>query len=185
MNSGHRDPLARVESSRVGEACFFWAGVHVLAGARIGKNCKFGENCFVENDVVVGDGVTVKNNVCLWDGLRLEDRVFVGPNVVFTNDFRPRAWRALDAGRLGRTLIGEGASLGANATIVCGIAVGRFALVGAGAVLTRDVFPHEKVFGNPARHRGFVCECGDDLREEAGGWLCSCGHRYHNLKAGK
>jgi UDP-2-acetamido-3-amino-2,3-dideoxy-glucuronate N-acetyltransferase len=184
--AGHMDKEAKVESDKVGEGCFFWARVHVLPGAVIGNNCKFGENCFVENKVVVGNDVTVKNNVCLWDGVTLEDKVFVGPNVAFTNDMLPRSIGAFTEAELKRTVIQEGASLGANATILCDLVVGEHSFVGAGSVVTRDIYPHEKVYGNPARHQGFVCTCGLDLKRAGESlWDCSCGNSFGELEAGK
>jgi acetyltransferase-like isoleucine patch superfamily enzyme/dTDP-4-dehydrorhamnose 3,5-epimerase-like enzyme len=144
-----RHPQALVESERIGKGTRIWAFAHVLPGAVIGADCNVCDHVFVENDVVVGDRVTLKCGVQLWDGIRLEDDVFVGPNATFTNDPFPRSRRHLEA--YPRTLVREGASIGANATILCGLTVGRRAMVGAGAVVTRSVPAHAVVVGNPAR----------------------------------
>lgn len=140
---------ALVESDRIGEGTRIWAFAHVLAGAVIGKDCNICDGAFVENDVVVGDRVTVKCGVQLWDGVRLEDDVFVGPNATFTNDLSPRSRQRPT--ELLRTVVRCGASIGANATILPGLTIGAGAMVGAGAVVTRSVPAHAVVSGNPAR----------------------------------
>ncbi len=149
MADWFKHPQALVESERVGRGTRVWAFAHVLPGAVIGEDCNVCDHTFIENDVVVGNRVTVKCGVQLWDGVRLEDDVFVGPNATFTNDPFPRSRQHLAAHP--RTVIREGASIGANATILCGLTVGRRAMVGAGAVVTRSVPPHAVVVGNPAR----------------------------------
>lgn len=153
----HIDQRALVDTKRIGPGTRIWEFTHVLSGARIGRDCNLNSHVFVENDVVVGDRVTVKCGVYLWDGIRLEDDVFVGPNVTFTNDRRPRS-------RVRRpfavTTVRAGASIGAGAVIAPGVTIGRHALVGMGAVVTRDVPAHALVFGNPARRTGWVCFCG-------------------------
>lgn len=142
------------ESSQVGEGTRIWAFAHVLPGARIGADVNICDNVFVENDVLVGDRVTVKCGVQLWDGVRLADDVFVGPNVTFTNDRFPRSKAYPDS--FPQTFVGPGASLGANSTILPGLTIGRQAMVGAGAVVTKDVPPNAIVVGNPARIVGYV-----------------------------
>lgn len=142
------------ESDKVGDGTRIWAFAHVLPGAQIGADCNICDHVFVENDVVVGDRVTVKSGVQLWDGIRLADDVFVGPNVTFTNDRFPRS--KVYPASFPETTVGPGASLGANATILPGLAIGRDAMVGAGAVVTKDVPPHAIVVGNPARIVGYV-----------------------------
>ena len=149
MAEWFKHPQALVESERIGRGTRIWAFAHVLPGAVIGEDCNVCDHTFVENDVVVGDRVTLKCGVQLWDGLRLEDDVFVGPNATFTNDPFPRSRQHLAAHP--RTVVREGASIGANATILCGLTVGRRAMVGAGAVVTRSVPPYAVVVGNPAR----------------------------------
>lgn len=142
------------ESRRVGDDTRIWAFVHVLPGATIGRDCNICDHVFIENDVVLGDRVTVKSGVQLWDGVRLGDDVFVGPNATFTNDLFPRSkqWRAAPL----VTSVEQGASIGANATILAGVTVGRGAMVAAGAVVTRSVPPHAIVRGNPARICGYI-----------------------------
>lgn len=139
---------ALVESHNIGDNTRIWAFVHVLGDAVIGSDCNICDHVFIENDVIVGDRVTVKCGVQLWDGVRLEDDVMVGPNATFTNDPFPRSKQSF---ALQQTLIKKGASIGANATILCGITVGEGAMVGAGAVVTKDVPPRAVVMGNPAR----------------------------------
>lgn len=141
------------ESANVGEGTRIWAFVHVLPGAVIGRDCNICDHVFIENDVVVGDRVTVKSGVQLWDGVRLGNDVFVGPNATFTNDKYPRSRQWPD--RFPVTHVGEGASIGANATILPGVMIGRGAMVGAGAVVTKNVPPNAVVYGSPARIHGY------------------------------
>jgi len=145
---------ARLESKHIGPGSRVWAFAHVLSGARIGSDTNISDHVFVENDVVVGDRVTIKSGVQLWDGLRVEDDVFIGPNVTFTNDRFPRSkQRPLS---FARTTICKGASIGGGAVILPGVTIGKHAMVGAGAVVTRDVPPLAIVMGNPARISGYV-----------------------------
>lgn len=169
-------PTALVASKQIGEGTRIWAFVNVLEGARIGRECNICDRCFLENDVVLGDRVTVKCGVSLYDGLALEDDVFVGPGVIFSNDPRPRSGRHLEA--YPATRVRRGASLGAGAILLPGITVGRFAMVGAGALVTRDVPDFALVYGSPARIHGHVCRCGKTLRFDGGAATCSCGGRY-------
>lgn len=149
------------ESQQVGDGTRIWAFAHVLPGARIGRDCNICDHVFVENDVIVGDRVTVKCGVQLWDGVQLGDDVFVGPNVTFTNDRFPRSKQYPES--FARTIVGPGSSLGANATLLPGVTIGRRAMVGAGAVVTRDVPPNAIVMGNPARIVGYVDADSDDI----------------------
>jgi acetyltransferase-like isoleucine patch superfamily enzyme len=169
-------PAALVTSTEIGAGTRIWAFCHVLDGAVIGRNCNIGDYCYVEGGAVIGNDVVVKNHVAIWRGVTVEDRVFVGPNVAFTNDLLPRAkvFRA----EYDRTVIREGASLGANATILCGLTIGRYALVGAGAVVTRDVPDFALAVGNPGRIRGFVCACGKRLALADHVAVCACGAHY-------
>ncbi|SDJ69540.1 acyltransferase [Pseudomonas indica] len=144
-----RHPLADVQSPSIGEGTRIWQFVVILAGARIGRDCNIAAHCFIENDVVVGDRVTVKCGVQLWDGLRVADDVFIGPNATFTNDRFPRSRQWPE--RFPETRIERGASIGAGAVILPGLTIGERAMVGAGAVVTRDVPARALVFGNPAR----------------------------------
>jgi len=142
---------ALVESEHIGEGSRVWAFAHILPGARVGRECNICDYVFIENDVVVGDRVTVKCGVQLWDGVTLEDDVFVGPNATFTNDPFPRSKQFLSSDTLKRTVVRKGASIGANATILPGITIGERAMVGAGAVVNRNVPPEAIVVGNPAQ----------------------------------
>jgi len=142
-------PLADVQSRSIGDGTTVWQYVVILAGAVIGRDCNINALCLIENDVIVGDRVTVKSGVQLWDGLRIEDDVFVGPNVAFTNDKLPRSKQYPAA--FERTTVRQGASIGANATVLGGVTIGERAMVGAGAVVTKDVPAGETWVGNPAR----------------------------------
>jgi acetyltransferase-like isoleucine patch superfamily enzyme len=142
-------PNSDVQSKQIGEGTRIWQFVVILPGAVIGRDGNICSHCFIENQVVVGDRVTVKCGVQLWDGVTLEDDVFVGPNVTFTNDLQPRSRNA--AAKLLPTLVKKGASIGANATILPGLTIGEGAMVGAGSVVTKDVPPGVTVVGNPAR----------------------------------
>jgi acetyltransferase-like isoleucine patch superfamily enzyme len=167
------------ESEDVGPRTRIWAFAHVLPGARVGADCNICGHAFVEGGARIGDRVTVKNAVLVWDGVTVEDDVFLGPAMVFTNDLVPRAFVRLDSGSFVPTTIRRGASIGANATIVCGTTIGEYAMVGAGAVVTRDVAPHSLVLGNPARHAGWVCVCGERLGATPS--CTSCGRRYSTV----
>lgn len=172
-------PLAIVdEGADVGEGTRVWAGAHIMPGARIGKDCNIGENCFVEGGVTVGDGVTVKNNVALYSGAEIRDHVFLGPSCVFTNVINPRAFVSRKSA-VQKTMVMKGATIGANATIVCGHTVGRYAMIGAGAVVTKDVPDYALAYGCPAKVRGWVCRCGVKLNFRNGRALCpECGRPY-------
>jgi acetyltransferase-like isoleucine patch superfamily enzyme len=172
-------PQGLCESDRVGPGTRIWAFAHVLPGAVIGSDCNICDHAFIEGGAVIGSGVTIKNAVLVWDRVTIEDEVFVGPNAVFTNDLRPRA--AIKRGPEGwlPTLVRRGATIGANATIVCGVTIGEHAFVAAGAVVARDVAPHALVAGNPARFLGWVCTCGERLPQgPAEDLLCPCGLRW-------
>ena len=159
---------------QIGSDTKIWHFCHVQQGARIGKRCSLGQNVNVGNRVHIGDGVRIQNNVSIYEGVELEDNVFCGPSCVFTNVLTPRAHFPVH-GVYARTLVREGASLGANSTVVCGHTVGRSAMVAAGAVVTADVKDHALVAGVPARQIGWVCECGHRLGDDL---ACSCGRRY-------
>lgn len=158
----------------VGDGTKIWHFCHVQAGARIGRNCLLGQNVNVGSNVRIGNGVRIQNNVSVFEGVEIEDNVFVGPSCVFTNVMTPRAHFPAN-GHYAGTLIKEGASLGANCTVVCGHTVGRGALVAAGAVVTKDVRDYALMVGVPARQMGWVCECG---RRLDGSFVCQCGRAY-------
>jgi UDP-2-acetamido-3-amino-2,3-dideoxy-glucuronate N-acetyltransferase len=157
-------PLADVKTSFIGSGTRIWQFVVILPGARIGNYCNICSHVFIESDVIVGDGVTIKNGVQIWNGVRIGDKAFVGPNVTFTNDRVPRSWRR-DRTPL-ETVVAEGASIGANSTIIAGCRIGRYAMIGAGSVVTHDVADFELWYGNPARKRGYVTREGEILNLE-------------------
>lgn len=166
----------------IGEGTKIWHFCHIQSGARIGGHCSFGQNVNVGNRVVVGDGCKVQNNVSLYEGVELENAVFCGPSCVFTNDLTPRARYPKGPAGYRKTLVREGASIGANATVVCGHTIGRWALVGAGAVVTADVPDHALMLGVPAVRRGWVCTCGQVLGKDL---TCpACGRAFHRTDAG-
>jgi UDP-2-acetamido-3-amino-2,3-dideoxy-glucuronate N-acetyltransferase len=151
------------EGAQLGEDCRVWHFVHISAGARIGARCSFGQNVFVGNDVRIGDNVRIQNNVSVYDAVTLEDDVFCGPSMVFTNVYNPRA-AVSRKDEYRRTLVKRGATLGANCTIVCGTEIGRYAFVGAGAVVNRDVPDFALMVGVPARHIGWMSRHGERLQ---------------------
>lgn len=164
------------EGAAVGARTRVWHFVHLMSGARVGADCVIGQGCFV-GDVVIGDRVKIQNNVSVYDGVTLEDGVFCGPSCVFTNVVNPRA-EVPRRGEIKPTRVRRGASIGANATIVCGVDIGEHAFIGAGAVVTRDVEPFALMTGVPARRRGWMCVCGVKLpavaEPRASGVLIEC-----------
>ena len=165
----------------IGAGTKIWHFCHVQRGARIGKKCSLGQNVNISNNVRLGDGVKIQNNVSVYEGVELEDYVFCGPSCVFTNDLTPRAKYPKGSAGYKKTLVREGASIGANATVVCGHTIGRWALIGAGAVVTDNVPDHALMLGVPARRKGWACKCGalldDTLR-------CACGRVYEETETG-
>ena len=160
-----KHPTAIVESDNIAEGTKIWHFAHVRAGAKIGKNCIVGKSAYIDTDVEIGNGVKIQNFVSVYKGVRIEDDVFVGPSVTFTNDLYPRAFR-WDEDKVIPTLVKKGASIGANSTIICGVTIGEYAMIGAGSVVTKDVPDYGFVFGIPARLKGFVCQCGMKLQDK-------------------
>jgi UDP-2-acetamido-3-amino-2,3-dideoxy-glucuronate N-acetyltransferase len=172
-------PQAIAESNNIGKGTRIWAFAHILRGAVVGRNCNIGDHCYIEGKVKIGNEVVIKNGVSLWEGVTIENHVFVGPNVTFTNDSLPRA--KVYRNKYDNTLIKEGASIGANATLISPIIIGCYALVGGGAVVTHDVPDFGLVYGNPARLSAFVCRCAKSLPiglKQDGKVTCSCGLSY-------
>ncbi|MBN3003701.1 N-acetyltransferase [Chromobacterium alkanivorans] len=172
-------PTAIVDDgAQIGENTRIWHWVHICGGAQIGAGCSFGQNVFVGNDVLIGDNVKVQNNVSIYDAVTLEDDVFCGPSMVFTNVNNPRSHVARKH-EYRRTLVKRGASIGANATVVCGHTIGEYAFIGAGAVVTRDVPAYALMVGTPAKRIGWMCSCGERLANDIGTHSClSCGKHY-------
>jgi UDP-2-acetamido-3-amino-2,3-dideoxy-glucuronate N-acetyltransferase len=161
MQSTHIHPSAIIDAGAViGEGTQVWHFCHVMPGAQVGKDCILGQNVFVDNNVTIGNAVKIQNNVSVYNGVIIEDAVFVGPSVVFTNVINPRSFIERKQ-EFKKTLIKKGASIGANATIVCGIIIGEYAMIGAGAVVTKDVAAFALVVGNPAREIGKVSKAGE------------------------
>ena len=167
------------EGAQIGDGTRVWHWVHICGGARIGKGCSFGQNVFVGNKVVIGNNVKVQNNVSIYDDVILEDDVFCGPSMVFTNVINPRS-HVSRKDEYKPTQVRRGATIGANATVVCGHTIGEYAFIGAGAVVTRDVLPYALMVGTPARRIGWMCQCGEKLPRLAGEATCAaCGLAYH------
>jgi acetyltransferase-like isoleucine patch superfamily enzyme len=164
-------PLSDVKTKKIGKNTKIWQFCVILENAVIGENCNVNSHCFIENDVIIGNNVTIKCGVQIWDGLRIEDNVFIGPNVTFTNDRIPRS--KFYPPFFEKTIIKKGASIGGNSTILPGVIIGEYALIGAGSVVTKDVGPYTVVYGNPAKKRGYITREGIilnlDLIDESSG----------------
>ncbi len=170
------------DNVEIGENTKIWYFCHIQSGARIGENCSLGQNVNVSNNVVIGNGVKIQNNVSIYEGVELGDFVFCGPSCVFTNDLTPRAKYPKGRECYRKTIVEEGASIGANSTIICGNRIGKWSLIGAGAVVTSNVPSHALMLGIPARRRGWVCECGELLSDS---FVCNKCHRtYKETKFG-
>jgi acetyltransferase-like isoleucine patch superfamily enzyme len=178
-------PNALVESDLIGTNTRIWAFAHVMKGAEIGSGCNICDHTFIESNAKLGNNVTIKNGVAIWDGVVIEDDVFLGPNVVLTNDPNPRAEIKKPREEWLPTLIRRGATVGANATVLCGINVGSYAFVAAGAVVTRNVPDYGLVVGVPGEIAGWMCRCARRLRVTRGNAKCaSCGRSYKKAGGG-
>ena len=176
-------PTAVVDDDvEIGAGTKIWHFSHIQSGARIGEHCSFGQNVNVSNNVRIGNVCKVQNNVSLYEGVELGDYVFCGPSCVFTNDLTPRAKYPKGHAGYKKTVIEEGASIGANATIVCGHRIGKWALIGAGAVVTSNVSAHALMLGVPARRKGWACECGELLPDTLS--CARCGRKYKETDEG-
>lgn len=167
------------EDVQIGAGTKIWHFCHIQRGARIGSGCSFGQNVNVSNNVRIGNGVKVQNNVSIYEGVELQDHVFCGPSMVFTNDLTPRAKYPKGSAGYKRTLVQTGATIGANATVVCGNTLGKWCTVAAGAVVTHDVPDHALMAGVPARQIGWVCQCGQVLEDNL---HCPDCHRRYQLR---
>jgi len=151
--------LSDVQSENIGKDTDIWQFCVILKNAKIGNNCNINAQVLIENDVKIGNNVTIKSGVQIWDGITLADNVFIGPNVTFTNDFLPRSKQYPK--EFLKTIIKKGASIGANSTIVGGVTIGKYAMIGAGSVITKNIAKQELWYGNPAKFQGYVCKCGN------------------------
>lgn len=154
-------PRAQVETKKIGYGTKIWAFSYILSGASIGEHCNICSHTFIEEDVFIGNNVTVKSGVYIWNGARISDNVFIGPNVTFTNDISPRSKHYPE--KFLETIVKQGASIGANATIIGGHEIGQYAMVGAGAVVTKDIPNNTLWYGNPCSFKGYICNCGNKL----------------------
>ncbi len=173
------------EGARIGSGTVIWHFSHIMGGAVIGENCTIGQNVFIASGAEIGNGVKIQNNVSVYTGVTCEDDVFLGPSCVFTNVVNPRSAIPRKE-EFKKTLVARGASIGANATIVCGCTIGAYALVGAGSVVTKDVLPFALVMGNPAKQTGWVGEYGNKLDfDENGTAICRESGQVYQLKSGR
>ena len=162
----------------IGDKTQIWHFSHIMSGVKMGKNCIIGQNVFIGSGVILGNKIKVQNNVSLFAGVILEDDVFCGPSMVFTNVFNPRSFISRKK-EFRKTLVKRGATIGANTTVVCGITIGQYAFIGAGAVVTRDVPDYALVYGNPGKLKGWVCQCAVAITFESGKAVCpACGKQY-------
>ena len=185
-----KHPTAVVESDIIGDGTRIWHFAHVREGAKIGKNCIIGKSVYIDAEVEIGNGVKIQNFVSVYKGIKIEDDVLIGPSVTFTNDLYPRAF-SWGEDKIISTVVEKGASIGANSTIVCGLVIGEYAMIGAGSVVTKDVPPFGLVYGNPGELKGFVCYCGRKLSEIIGEdnekiiYKCECGKEVETTRLHK
>lgn len=171
------------EPCEIGKGTKIWHFSHVMKYSKIGENCNIGQNVVISPNVIIGNNVKIQNNVSVYTGVICEDDVFLGPSCVFTNVINPRSFIERK-NEFKKTVVKKGATIGANATIVCGSNIGRYALIGAGAVVTKDVSDYALVVGNPARIIGYVCECGYKLEEKDKEYVCPCCNKDYVFKEG-
>ncbi len=171
--------LSDVQTTKIGENTSIWQYSVILKGAVIGTNCNINCHCFIENDVVIGNNVTIKSGVYLWDGLRIDDNAFIGPNVTFTNDTYPRSKRYPKS--FNEIRISQGASIGANATILGGVIIGKFALIGAGSLIVKSIPDHALVYGNPAKIKGWVDKNGAKMKNIGTEWFSESGIKFKEV----
>lgn len=171
-------PTAIVEKgASIGKGTKIWHFAQIRKGAIVGEGCNIGKDVYVDIEAVLGNRVKVQNFVSIYKGVEMGDDVFIGPSVTFTNDLYPRA-EIWDENRIVKTHVGNGVSIGANATVICGVRLGNYCMVGAGSVVTKDVAPHELVYGNPAKHSGWVCFCGLKATGKGPEFTCTCGKKF-------
>ena len=186
MESGYFvHPSAIVdEGAEIGAETKIWHFTHIMAGARIGKNCILGQNVFIGSGAILGDNIKVQNNVSIYDGTILEDDVFCGPSMVFTNVFNPRSFISRRK-EFRKTWVRKGATIGANVTVICGNTIGQYAFIGAGSVVTKDVPDYALVYGNPGKVQGWVCQCAEEIGFRSGRAVCkACGKKYKKDRIG-
>jgi UDP-2-acetamido-3-amino-2,3-dideoxy-glucuronate N-acetyltransferase len=176
-------PKAQVETDSIGEGTRVWALSYILSNAIIGKNCNICSHTFIEDKVIIGDNVTVKSGVYIWNGVIVADEVFIGPNVTFTNDITPRSKQYPE--RFIETIIEQGASIGANATIIAGNKIGKYSMVGAGSVVTKDIPNNTLWYGNPCSFKAYICNCGTKLDDNLTCPKCKSQYELKNFQITK
>ncbi len=178
-------PTAVVDKPvEIGEGTKIWHFTHIMSGARIGESCTIGQNVFIGSGAVLGNNIKIQNNVSIYNGVVLEDHVFCGPSMVFTNVFNPRSFISRKK-EYRNTLVRRGATIGANVTIICGNTIGQYAFIGAGSVVTKDIPDYALVYGNPGKVKGWVCQCAEEITFRSGKAICkTCGKRYIKANGG-
>jgi UDP-2-acetamido-3-amino-2,3-dideoxy-glucuronate N-acetyltransferase len=172
------------EPVEIGEGTKIWHFSHVMSGAKIGRNCMIGQNAFISSRALLGNNIKIQNNVSIFDGVILEDDVFCGPSMVFTNVFNPRSFISRRK-EFRQTVVGRGVTIGANATVICGNKIGQYAFIGASSVVTKDVPDYALVYGNPGRVKGWVCQCAEEITFRSARAKCKvCGKRYQKDRRG-
>lgn len=178
-------PTAMVDTgAEIGEGTKIWHFSHIMPGVKIGENCMIGQNVFIASGAVLGNNIKIQNNVSIYDGVLLEDDVFCGPSMVFTNVFNPRSFISRKR-EFRKTWVKKGATIGANATVICGNTIGQYAFIGAGSVVTKDVPDYALVYGNPGRVKGWVCQCAEEITFRSKTTVCRvCGKKYKKEQTG-